>query len=179
MVFTDVFINHRVKQRKPILKFATCFYPKRTGYRGVRHEPGEVKLALTFWPVYVARDWRGLNTKIPVHEGWCVYDVSLRYRVCRFVYDVSLRYRICRFWELAQITAALGWSVLAVKLSGGEGQQVGAAAGLLTKIRQEVHQNIIFRGHIRSSKRVSEGIGICKKKYWGQSRQGQPWPHPV
>jgi hypothetical protein len=66
------------------------FNPIRTGYHGVHHGPGEVKLDLTFWPI--TRDRRGLNMKIPVHEGCCVYDVSPRYRVCPF-------------WELALIGA--------------------------------------------------------------------------
>jgi hypothetical protein len=41
----------------------------------------------------MARNQWGLNPKIPVHEGCCVYDESPRYRVCRF-------------WELVQISAA-------------------------------------------------------------------------
>jgi hypothetical protein len=56
--------------------------PKWIGYSGVRHGPGEVKLDLTLWTI--ARDQRGLHTKILVHEGCCVYDVSPRYRVCWF-----------------------------------------------------------------------------------------------
>jgi hypothetical protein len=38
--------------------------------------PGEVKLDLTFRPI--ARDLQGLNRKISVHEGCCLYDVSPR-----------------------------------------------------------------------------------------------------
>ncbi len=70
--------------------YLTDFNSKRTSYCGAHHGTGEVRLDLTFWSI--ARDWRGLNTKILVHEGGCVYDVSLRYRVCRF-------------WELALIGA--------------------------------------------------------------------------
>ncbi len=69
-----------------------CFNPKWTGYCGVRHEPGEVKLDLTFG--LVARDRRGLNWKILGHEGGSVYDMP----PC---------YRVCQFWELALFGAAL------------------------------------------------------------------------
>ncbi len=40
----------------------TSFNPKRNGFRGVHHGPGEVKLDLTFEPK--ARDCRGLNWQI-------------------------------------------------------------------------------------------------------------------
>jgi hypothetical protein len=60
---------------------------------------------------------------------------------------------------------AIGWSVIAVKPSGrGGGHQGGAATELLTKNCQKVRQNIIFRGHVRSSKR--SGRGFCQNRYF-------------
>ncbi len=65
--------------------------PEWTGYCEVCHGPGGLKLDLSFGPI--ARDQPGLNWKILVHQGYSVYDVSLRHRDCLF-------------WELAQIGPA-------------------------------------------------------------------------
>ncbi len=43
-----------------------------------------------------------------------------------------------------QTSATLWWSVIAVKPSRKRGRNNGAAAGLLTKICKNVHQNVIF-----------------------------------
>ncbi len=50
-------------------------------------------------------------------------------------------------------SSSLGWSVYAVKPGGRGGAAEDAAAWLLTKIRQNGHQNVIFWGHVRTSKR--------------------------
>ncbi len=63
-----------------VKQFKKSFNPKWTGYHGVRQRPGEVKLGFTFWQI--ARDWWGLNWKIPIHEEGSVYDVSPCYRGC-------------------------------------------------------------------------------------------------
>ncbi len=59
--------------RRPTLKEKICrFNPKWSGYCGVRYGLGEEMLDLTFGPV--ARDLGGLKLKIPVHEGYIMYD---------------------------------------------------------------------------------------------------------
>jgi hypothetical protein len=74
---------------------------------------------------------------------------------------------------------------------GGRGQQGGAAARFLKKNHQKVCQNVSFWGHVINSKRL--GRHFCRDWYfwvklsyfisfpaiWGQSRQGQIWPHMV
>jgi hypothetical protein len=75
-------VQHFLVKNTVPSNYMTDFNPKRTGYCGAHHRLGEVKLDLTFWPI--ARDRRGLNAKISVHEGGCMYDVSPSYRVCQF-----------------------------------------------------------------------------------------------
>ncbi len=62
-----------------------------TGFPWPRRRPREAKLDLTFWPI--ARDRWGLNWRSPVYEESSVYDMSPRYRGCRF-------------WKIPQIAAA-------------------------------------------------------------------------
>ncbi len=171
------------------------------------------------------RQVRSKNTKIPVHEGCCVYDVSLRYRVCRFrelaqigaaptvhleeqeirpdceptiprtLNSPGLKTDWYSDWHRAGLWTPAWPDFSCPRLvcisskterKGGGGQQGGATAWLLMKI----HQNIIFWGHVRSSKNSEDifaGIDILKKfKYlisfptiWGKSWRGQLWPHPV
>jgi hypothetical protein len=91
------------------------------------------------------------------------------------MYDVSQRCRICRFRKLAQIGAAPTVHLKRARdqarlrahhlpHSRQPGRQSGAVAGLLTKRRQKVHQNIIFCGHVRSSKRF--GRRFCRKMFF-------------
>ncbi len=63
---------------------------------------------------------------------------------------------------------ALGWSVIAVKPSGGGGRQGGATARLLMKNHRKGHQNIIFWGHCRSSKRL--GRRFCRNRYFEKNK---------
>jgi hypothetical protein len=73
---------------------------------------------------------------------------------------------------------------------GKGGRQGNAVTGFLMKNRQNDCQNVIFWGHVRSSKRLGRrfaGKSIWKKlsyfisfpAIWGQSQRGQLWPHPV
>ncbi len=80
--------------------------PKRTGYHGASHGSGEVKLALTFWPI--ERDWRGLNTKIRVHEGCWVYVwcVTVLYSRCNGISALTFK---CYFGNVLQTFLTLNF----------------------------------------------------------------------
>jgi hypothetical protein len=58
----------------------------------------------------------------------------------------------------------LGWSIIAVKPIGRGGQQGGAAAGLLTKIHQNVCKNIILWGYVIISKIF--GRPFCRNRFF-------------
>ncbi len=155
-------------------------------------QTGRDKVGPHLWPI--GRDWQGLNMKIPVHEGCCVYDVSPHYRVCRF-------------WKLVQIGATANPPTPTLS-TARDRKPIGiqtrttdhSPAGLfptsewrrgrtsdknMSKSPSKRH----FWGHVISSKKF--GRCFCRNKYlkisyfisfpvfWGQSWPGQLWPHPV
>ncbi len=64
----------------------------------------------------------------------------------------------------------------------GGGQQGGTVARFIMNIYQNVHQNVIFQCHIRSSKGFRRRFCRNQKDFvriWHQSWEGQLWPHPV
>jgi hypothetical protein len=162
---------------------------KWTGYHGSRHGPGEEKLDHTFWTI--AADRWGLNWQNLVHEGSSVYDASPGYRGRWFrehahisampfgknlpppctLHSQGLETDWYSDWWRAglQTTARPDFSCPGLVCNSskaerkGGGRQGGAAAGLLTNIRQKVCQNAIFWGHVRSSKRFERRF--CRNRY--------------